>query len=458
MPWPLKQSPQSVLGLCVTADRLYAVAVHRRKDALVTGVSGSIAFSLPAEGLDVAQAGAAVREFLKTTGLRERTCVVALPAGWIMSQSVPLPAGITPADRDSFLEIEAEKGFPCDPLELQLARSAFRAGATDHVTQLAVRREQLAQLSAVLAAADLSPVSYTVGVVGLGPKAAPLSPGGIAVTTEAGGSVIAITGGGGLVAFRFLPAGSADVLARELRITVEQIPAESRNGLKELTLAGEEPLVAAFQAAIGGWAKYLGLSIRLVGTPRTAIADQLAVAVASQWLESGSSALEFLPPRPTRWSLWLARYNSKRMGVGVLVAAAALLILAGMFGWQEYRRASLRSRWQTMATQVTALQAVQTNIRNFRPWYDTTFRDLRILRAVTESFPDNGSVTAKSVEIRGPATVAISGTAADNASLLRTLDLLRKAREVKALKVEQIHGKTPLQFTVNFRWEDNAAP
>jgi hypothetical protein len=107
---------------------------------------------------------------------------------------------------------------------------------------------------------------------------------------------------------------------------------------------------------------------------------------------------------------------------------------------------------------VTALQAVQTNIRNFRPWYDTTFRDLRILRAVTESFPDNGSVTAKSVEIRGPATVAISGTAADNASLLRTLDLLRKAREVKALKVEQIHGKTPLQFTVNFRWEDNAAP
>jgi hypothetical protein len=52
--------------------------------------------------------------------------------------------------------------------------------------------------------------------------------------------------------------------------------------------------------------------------------------------------------------------------------------------------------------------------------------------------------------------VSVSGTARDNASLLRTQDLLRQSREVQAVKIEQIRGKTPAQFTFNFRW--NGAP
>jgi hypothetical protein len=458
MPWPIKQRSQSVLGLCLTEDRLHAVVVHRRKDAPVAGPSASTALTLPMEGLDPERVGETLREFLKSAGLRERTCVVALPAGWVMSQTVLLPAGITPADRDSFLEIEAEKGFPCDLGELQMARSVFGAGAAEHVTQLAVRRVRLAQLGAVLAAADLSPVSITVGVLSPVGQVAPVRTGRITVTTETTGAVVTITAGGGLVAFRSLVAGPADALARELRITVEQIPSELRAELKELALLGDESLVAALKGAMAGWAKNMDFTLLPPAAKDVAVADQLALAIATRWLETGSSALEFLPPRPSRWSVWLSRYSSKRVGVGVLVAAACLVLLIGLFGWQEYRRASLRARWQAMATQVTALQGVQTNIRNFRPWYDATYRDLRIFRTVTESFPDNGSVTAKSVEIRAPATVAISGTATDNTALLRTLDLLRKAKEVRALKVEQILGKTPLQFTVNFRWEENATP
>ena len=36
--------------------------------------------------------------------------------------------------------------------------------------------------------------------------------------------------------------------------------------------------------------------------------------------------------------------------------------------------------------------------------------------------------------------------------LLRTLDLLRQSKEVQGLKIEQIRGKTPAQFTFTFRW------
>ena len=148
----------------------------------------------------------------------------------------------------------------------------------------------------------------------------------------------------------------------------------------------------------------------------------------------------------------MARYNSKRLATAGFAAAAAAVVLLGAFGWQEYRRWTLRTEWQAMAAQVTELESVQKNIREFRPWYDTSFRNLAIMKRVVECFPENGSVTAKSFEIHGPMSVSVSGTARDNASLLRTLDLLRQSKEIQGVKVEQIRGKTPAQFTFTFRW------
>jgi hypothetical protein len=109
-----------------------------------------------------------------------------------------------------------------------------------------------------------------------------------------------------------------------------------------------------------------------------------------------------------------------------------------------------------MAAPVAELETVQTRIREYRPWYDTTFRNLTILKRIIECFPDNGSVTARSVEIHGPTSVSVTGTARDNASLLRTLDQLRQAKDIQGLKIEQIRGKTPAQFTFTFRWVGNS--
>ena len=75
-----------------------------------------------------------------------------------------------------------------------------------------------------------------------------------------------------------------------------------------------------------------------------------------------------------------------------------------------------------------------------------------IHKKVVECFPETGLVSAKSFEIHSPAAVSVSGSARDNTSLLRTLDQLRQIREVQGLKIEQIRGKTPAQFTFSFRW------
>jgi hypothetical protein len=443
------QRLHAALGLVFDDDHFHAVSVSRNKDQFVTEKSIDAGLTLPLAHPEPADVGHQIRTCLNTADFRERACVVALPARWIMSHAVRVPAGLTGTDLDGFLQIEAEKGFPYDPDELQIARSVSRSGAGDWVTLFAVRRTQLDQLSAVLTAADLQPVSFTLGLAALPGTIPPAGKGRITLAIAGGVTAMALAAGGGLVAFRTSESAEANTLVRELRITVEQIPAELRSELHDILITDD----SAFADSIKTWAQIAGLMLIQPDAKALPVAAQVAGNIALNRLR-GIATLEFLPPRPSRWSVFLSRYNSRRLANSVMAAAALAVLALGMFGWQQIRLWTLRSRWSAMATPVTALQADQSLIHEYRPWFDTSYHDLRLLRAVTECFPDNGSVTAKSVEIRGTAVVAISGTARDNPSLLRTLDQLRKLASVRNLKVEQIHGKTPEQFTISFRWDD----
>jgi hypothetical protein len=133
-------------------------------------------------------------------------------------------------------------------------------------------------------------------------------------------------------------------------------------------------------------------------------------------------------------------------------AAVLLLLVGGAFSVQQYKRSQLRSKWDGMSAKVRELDEMQTQIRRFRPWFDSTFRNLSIVRKVTEAFPEEGVVTAKSLEIRDVSAVSCSGVANDNQALLKMLEQLRASKDVRDLKVDNIRGKTPLQFTFNFHW------
>jgi hypothetical protein len=213
---------------------------------------------------------------------------------------------------------------------------------------------------------------------------------------------------------------------------------------------------------LGGWAQENGLKLERDLTAGRPVGDQIAEQLARRCLEEGLPKLEFLPPKASRWTELVARYNSRRLGTIGAVAGAAALAIVLLFSWQEYERMSLRAEWASMQTEVMALEAVQNRIRDYRPWYDAGYRNLTILKRVTECFPESGSVTAKSFEIHAPnpatmsgSPVTVSGTARDNAALLRTLDELRKTPQVQGLKIEQIRGKVPAQFTFTFRWNAN---
>jgi hypothetical protein len=79
---------------------------------------------------------------------------------------------------------------------------------------------------------------------------------------------------------------------------------------------------------------------------------------------------------------------------------------------------------------------------------------LSIFKKLTEAFPVDGAVTAKTLEIRNQAQVAVncSGTAKDTSAYFKMLDSLRVNKQVADVKYDQIHGKSPLQFSFNFHW------
>jgi Tfp pilus assembly protein PilN len=123
-----------------------------------------------------------------------------------------------------------------------------------------------------------------------------------------------------------------------------------------------------------------------------------------------------------------------------------------MFLFQEIQLLRLRSQWSAMSAKAGELEGLQNQIRQYRPWFDDSFQSLSIMRQLTKAFPEDGAVTAKTVEIHEGNVVSCSGTARDNTALLRTLSQLRAADGVTDLKVDNIRGKSPMQFTFDFHW------
>ncbi len=460
-----KKRAQSVLGLTLGDGQLRAFHVTRAKGGLEVVKATSAALTLELLHPEPELVGREIKNHLDEAGIRERHCVVGLPARWIMSQHGKVPE-LGPEDTTSFLQIEAEKGFPVDPAQLQIARSFQRSAAGVFVTQLAVRREQLDQLSAALAAAGLKPVSFSIGLAVMPKAIVPAGSGRISVAIDAAGVTFLVSAGGGIAAFRTCDASikseageklvNGASIARELRITFEQIPAELRSEVRELFLTGETAMVRPLAESLGDWARAAGLTISRGDLPEKNFAAETAERLASHWLESSPPDLEFLPAHPGRWARLMARYSSKRLATAGFAVGAAVVLALAAFGWQEYQRWTLRSEWSDMQPQVVKLDAIQRQIDEFRPWYSDT-RSLIILLRVAECFPENGSVTAKTFEMHGTTStiVSISGTARDNASLLRVQEQLRNAKEIQGLKIEQIRGKTPMQFTLTFRWKSS---
>jgi hypothetical protein len=190
--------------------------------------------------------------------------------------------------------------------------------------------------------------------------------------------------------------------------------------------------------------------------PPSELALSPALALAANYLRADAPGPEFLPPKVKPWQQLLSsKGGTKKLAWAGGVAGAVLLFIIGAFVYQEIVLSQLRSHLAQIAPTVSDLELAHAQTQKYEPFYDRTYRALRILRALTYAFPPEGSLSsAKTLEIRDLTSVTCSGVAVNNQAYISLVDQLRTNSEVSDLKTETVRGQAPsVQFTFNFQWE-----
>jgi hypothetical protein len=465
-----------VLGLALDGSRLEGVVLRRVNDALHLHQTFSVALTLDPLTAAPELVGREIRNQLDAAGVRERRCVFGVPLKWVLTAHTELPP-LPDADAESLLQMEVERGFPTDVATLQLASSRCPLAADKkYIVFAGIPGAHIATLEQVLAAAKLKPVSFALGLAALQPPAAEASNGVLALAIGENTVSLQITCGGGVAALRALegaiespngrPALMPDLVARESRITLGQLPAELRDAVKRIRIFGPRDLARQLADEMELRFEPMGLSVEVVSAYKP---DEFGVqlppdaslsaafSLAARPLVDQPPAFEFLPVKPTIIEQFAAKYSSGRLRTTGAVAAGIVLIVGGMFFIQQIELWRLRSQWNAISDKVADLQGVQNHIRQFQPWYDESFRNLSILRQLTIAFPQTGIVTAKTIQIQGGSMVSCSGNTTDTASVLLMQTQLRNAAGVSGLTMETIHGKNPMQFTFHFQYGNGGA-
>ncbi len=466
----------SVLGLALDGGRLDGVVLRRVNGALQLQQSFSVALTLDPLTAAPELVGREIRNQLDAAGVRERNCVVGLPLKWVLTAHTELPP-LPEADAASLLQMEAERSFPTDVAALQTANSRCPlAEGKKYVLLAGISSAHIATIENVLAAAKLKPASLALGIPALQSPAAEKSNGVLALAVGESTVSLQITCGAGVAALRALEGAieneggrralHAGFVAREARITLGQLPAELRDAVKRIRIFGPRELAQQLADEMELRFEPMGFQIEIIsayapdefGAQLPAEAPvSAAFSLAARELVEQPPAFNFLPPKPTIIEQFATKYSSGRLRTVGAVAAGVVAIVGLLFFIQQIQLWRLRSQWSKMSAQVSQLQAVEGNIRQYRPWFDDSFRDLAILRQLSLAFPEDGAVTAKTIEIRDDNTVNCSGTARDTASLLAMQSKLRGADGVNGLKLDSLRGKNPMQFSFDFQYRNGGA-
>ncbi|HEU0039532.1 MAG TPA: hypothetical protein VFR76_09675, partial [Verrucomicrobiae bacterium] len=278
----------SLLGLSFDGSRLDGVLVRRTNGSVEIKKSFFASLSLDPLTAEVELAGREIRNRLDAEQIRERWCTVCLPLNWALTLTVKLPA-IPDEDVAGFLQIEAERGFPYGPEELMIAHSRFRtASGGQFATLVGIPREHVARLEAVLEAAQLRPVTFSLGLTALQRADTESAEGVIALLPGEVTVAMQISCGGGVAMLRTLDGAfeqtgaerelQVEHIAREIRITLGQLQPEVRESVRRLRVLGRNETAQELAEELQARATSLGLKVEHV---RDHAAEQYGIKIPS---------------------------------------------------------------------------------------------------------------------------------------------------------------------------------
>ncbi len=475
-----KQRPSSILGLTLDGNRLEGVVVRRAGGGVQVKESLVASLALSPLGGDPLLVGREIRNHLDQAGIRERRCVVCLPASWVLTVQTQVPE-LPAADVASFLQLEAERGFTSGHENLFIVNShAHAAGNERYATLIAITRNHLDTLEKALRAAQLKPLSFVLGLAALENGAREGAPGTITIAVGSNSAELSAVSGGGLVALRSLDGAvdltspqkhiDAELIAREIRITLGQLPAPLAQDIRSVKVFARGELARQFMGDFGPRVQNMGLRLETMDRASgaefssplpTELALSPALAAAANFVRSIDSGPELLPPKVSAFQVWMANSAiTKKLGWVGLSAAGAVLIVIGLFAFQEFELISWRGQKKSLDHQTQGVRNAQVQINRYNAWFDESSRALNIMETMARAFPLNGTqATAKSVRISNLSDVSCAGVAQNSAQIVQIVEALAKAPGVKAgsASAPSQTGSPPnVQFTLNFTWEGDA--
>ena len=396
--------------------------------------------------------GGVFRQLSSTT----KDCIVVLPSHSAPSVILKLP-DIGPEDQKGFIQIQAEQRLPLPLSEVHLATHEFQIGNQDHALVVGLRRDTVSKLKEAVIANGFQVASITVDIAGVVDHAVDGN-GSLAdccqlIQGQSSLTMVTHAEGGptGLRHFHLANGGmDAATLERELRITLGQFPQSLRRQLTTLRTAKLPGASSEQPVPVSGHRSLAGLNV-VDGTETS----DLFVPIASSFFLKGTSPLEFLPSRTSRFGQIYGQFNSRRnLWVG-LMSIVALTAIA--FLYQILHLNGLQKEWNGMRDRVVAAENIRGKIREFRPWFDSSVPSLTTARAITRAFPETGEIWLKQLNIRDDSQVMATGSSRDQNSLLATLDKLRITSGISNLELKSQQGSDPIFFSLEFDWNPPSA-
>ena len=475
----MARAPRKTLGLALHDGMILAAEI--RSSGARRLASRAAAFSFP-EGVDLgdpAALGKAFAEFLKSEQFSARQALIGLPAQWLMTKRLSVPA-TEEATLASVLRIQAERAFSHSGRDLAIDYIAQGGeGAKQNVLLFAAMQEKVEQTRAFARAAGLTVLGITssattLALAGAGAGASQATV-NLVVQLIPGSIELAIHKGDRFRLIRHLPvsvsAGAwVDSLTSELRrviasTTLEDgaiddgqlvlwdgvgLPPDARDRIgQRLSLATRDDLSLLALAEVNGIAPSGPEAVRFAASVALARA---AVDPELRAIDFASSRLA--PPRKARFD-W-------RLRVAAISAVAVLLALGVMVAdWHTRSRAvdTALEQLQGQTPTVRAAESLIAKVETAAGWYDARPRSLECLLQLSRAFPDDGRIWTTELSLPADRSGVLSGKAVDDRAVLEVFEEMRSSTAFSEVKLHGIRYPQDrsrdrnVSFSISFRFE-----
>jgi len=458
---------RSAVAITIESGRIAVKLVRGDAD----GTKPAPSLSVPVGGDDVLKdpdkAGQELGAALNGAGIRERDCVVCVPAGWALTASTDLPE-VAEEDLRGYLELRAEREFSSSANDLRLGYCAYSLPSGQRrATLAALSGKKIEAVERMLAVSNRRATSISLALEKCLSKPEAM----IHFLTNGNHTDVVVTAGGGVAGLRSLtgPQANGDTafdpvaFCRDVRITLGRLPEPVRQQIRRAAFTGPSAQSLCVQTRydllrMGIESSETTYAATAVGSPQETVG---AAAEAARLKLSGQAiAFEFVVPETKRWQELFQRFDTQRRRT-LLAGVAGLVVLPLLLLFIRAQIEShLESEWAHMKTKAEELDALQQKIHQFRPWFEPTPQEMELMNSLVSAFPEDGEVWAKSVQVASGNKVSCTGFARSQAALLDFLTRLRGRSDVTALQVpqwqqmQQVRGDKPIQFSLTYQWEE----